>query len=144
MKKKIRERMIAISYKEWINRRLTLIVCVLVGLGLIIMKIDTEHSKIVAFIAWIIGTPIIFLWDAFDAIRKFSPKRLERHKLIYIPFSSKEWWFHILEFGLLIPMIWLCSEWNSLKISIAIILLTVSFLFVSKKISNIFKKRLVE
>lgn len=144
MKKKIRERMIAISYKEWINRRLTLIVCVLVGLGLIIMKIDTEHSKIVAFIAWIIGTPIIFLWDAFDAIRKFSPKRLERNKLIYITFSSKEWWFHILEFGLLIPMIWLCSEWNSLKISIAIILLTVSFLFVSKKISNIFKKRLVE
>ncbi len=144
MKKKIREKMIEISYQEHLNRRLTLVLCTLVILTLIVMKINAEYSKTVALITWIIGTPTICLWDAFDTIKKFSKKQLEKNKMRYIILSDKELWFHILEIGLIVPMIWLCTEWNSLKISIAITLLAVSFLFVSKKISNIFKNRLIE
>lgn len=144
MKKKIRETMIAISYKEHLNRILKIILSALMILALIVMKTNTEHSKTAAFIVWLIGTPIICLWDSFDAIRKFPKRCLEKNKLKNIIFSNTDLWFHILEIVLVVPMCYLCLERNILKMIIAIVMLAVSFIFVSKKISNIFKKRLVK
>lgn len=145
MKKKIREKMIAISYDKHLERKIAGIEIALVIVILLLRKTAGPSIQLAGTFG-AIAIVLILLIDSWDTIRKFGRERIERNKLKNIIFSKKAFWRDLIMCVVIAPIVLIRA---SLRFNFLVIICYVFILMainnsVSQRISNFFEKRLVE
>lgn len=145
MKEKIRNKMIETSYSKHLDAKIMLVLAGLTILGLIIGHFGLLHADFLVGLLFISGVAIFWIWQCFDAIKKYDKEVVKRNKLINIILSDNYVWDIPFIFGVILPTAIIINA--KLEFAIALTVLMILAMIVAifiNVVSKSFKDKIIE
>ena len=136
--------MIAISYDEHWERK-SLGTIIVLAITLLCWRKIFGPSQQLGKVFYTMIVIAMLLNRAFVAISEFGQEKVKRNKLENIIFSNRDFWTDAICWGLILPIVMKTNlKLNFFTVIGFIAVIVIAYSKVSKKVSNFFKKRLVE